>query len=231
MADPNADDVAPYLLAVDPQHDADFVTRLVQAMSGLPALSALHTTLSQDALAAHLASYVSVRIEPDEQRFLLRFADTRVLPALVAALDESQRRQFLGSISAWRHLTPDGRVATLAGPGEACGAGPLRLSAGQFAALVEVSEPDAILGALRERGAIPAGLSPSAAYQRVADSLCRASKQGVLQPADRITWVAFALASDHDAPWEHEPLAPAVARAKAGQAPLADALQACLDGA
>lgn len=230
-ANPEADAVAPHLLAIDPERDACVVERIAHALDGRPALSVLHSRLALDQLAAHLTAYVVVLVDPDEQRFLLRFADTRVLPILVGGLDDTQRRQFLGPLRAWRYVGRDGRIATLAGGGDAAASGPLRLSAEQFASLVDASEADAILGTLRERAALPVGVAPAVTHQRALAALRRADERGVRQPADRTTWVSLALTSDAELPWDHEPFATAVHRALTGQIPLADALQECLDAA
>jgi len=224
------DDVAPYLLAIDPAQDAAFVERIVRRMSGLPAVSAVHTALSLDALAAHLASFVFVLVDPDEQKFVLRFADTRVLPLLVSALDESQRQRFLGPLREWRYVARDGQVGRLPRCAEGEGArGPLLLSAGQFGFLVDASEPDAILAELRGSDRIPEGLLPSTTYRRLVSELQSATEKGILRAMDRMTWAALALTSDDEDPWDREPLAAAVRRTTSGQMTLADALQECLD--
>lgn len=226
------DDVAPYLLAIDPAHDAAFVDRVVQRTSGTPAVSAVYTPLSLDALAAHLASFVFVLVEPDNQKFVLRFADTRVLPQLVGALDERQRRLFLGPLREWRYVARDGRVACLSGGGEQMGSpGPLLLSAGQFSFLVDASEPDAVLAELRSRDGIPGGLLPSIAHRRLVSELQHATRRGIVRAMDRVTWASLMLESDAEMPWESEPLAAAVKRAASGQMSLADALRESLDAA
>lgn len=226
------DEIAPRLLAIDPEHDLAFVDAVLCRLDGQPALSVLHSDLTLDALARHLASYVFVSAAPDDQRFVLRFTDTRILPGLVAALGDAQRRQFVGPLRAWRYVARDGRVASLPGAADAVATpGPLRLDACQFAGLIDGSEPDAILAQLHAHGALPAVLSPAAAHARVVTELARATSAGITAAPDRMTWCAMALGSDDTLRWDLPPLAAAVERAKTGEASLADSLQEQLDAA
>lgn len=226
------EEVAPNLLAIDPQHDAEFVASVVRCLRGCPAVSTLHSALTLEALSAHLASFVFVEIEPEDQRFALRFADTRVLPLLVGTLDDAQRRQFLGLISEWRYAARNGTFVSLPGLVETAGSpGPLRLSEQQFALLVDGSEADAVLGQLRSREAVPPGMLPSEAHARLVRELQRATEFGLQGAPDRLTWCALALGSAEESWWQQAPIATALDKALRGEVSLAEAVQEVLDGA
>lgn len=226
------EEVAPNLLAIDPQHDAEFVASVVRCLSGRPAVSAAHSALTLEALSAHLSSFVFVEIEPDDQRFALRFADTRVLPLLVGALDDAQRRQFLGPLREWRYVARNGTVASLSGLAETAGSpGPLRLNEQQFALLVDGSEADAVLGQLRSSKTVPPGMLPSVAHTRLVRELQRATESGLHGAADRLTWCALALGSAEEAWWQQAPIATAIDKARRDETSLAEAVQEVLDGA
>jgi hypothetical protein len=136
-------------------------------------------------LAARLAAWCV--IEADGQRFNLRFADTRRLPAVLMTLTALQRRQFAGPAVSWSYIARDGTWRTLAldGSSEDIASDP-QLDDVQFGALVEDSRADEILARLSASpGRIP--FLPSKAYTLISSALTSASKTG-LSDNELVDW-------------------------------------------
>lgn len=143
-------DVSPCLLditaAQEPLRPFD---HLLDRCSGKPMLSFLSSQLDIDDLAVHLRPLIEV-ITEDELRWPLRFADTRITPALVDTLDPHQRRALLEPIGGWYIIGRTGELTSLDTSTTATGAmskveQPLSISDEQFARLLSASEPDTII--------------------------------------------------------------------------------------
>lgn len=105
----------------------------------------LASPLGHDALARRLAQRVSALL-PDDVGVVLRYFDTRVFEALLQALPQAQRDDFLGVAAQWVYWNRRcelARMATRFDDAERLDL-PLRLDAGAEAALIDASEPDQI---------------------------------------------------------------------------------------
>lgn len=100
---------APHLLVAPPAPNARlaWLQSIHEACTGKPMLSVLASTLDGPALQQHLRPYLQART-PDTLEWPLRWADTRVLPALLEALEPDQHAHLLAPLLGWwapRHTT------------------------------------------------------------------------------------------------------------------------------
>lgn len=132
-------DLSSFLMPFDP--DDPCAQRILQRCSGWPMVSVIQTHEDVKQLAARMAAWTV--IEADKQRFHLRFADTRRIPAIVQALDPSQRAQLLGPATSWACTTRNGswQAFQFDGADAEVAAFPA-LDTRQFAVLVEDSRID-----------------------------------------------------------------------------------------
>jgi hypothetical protein len=79
--------VAPHLLRLpdDSEKQLTWLNELVASCSGKPMLSVLCSAVPAEALIAHFRPYLLARTE-DSLEWPVRWADTRVLPVLIASL-------------------------------------------------------------------------------------------------------------------------------------------------
>jgi hypothetical protein len=176
-------DVSPFVLPFSPD-DRD-VNAVLRGCQGWPMVNVIETPEPWQDLAARLAAWCV--IEADGQRFNLRFADTRRLPAVLKTLTASQRRQFAGPAVSWSYIARDGTWHTLAldGADEHIASDP-QLDEAQFGALVEDSRADEILARLAASPDCGAFL-PSKAYTLISSALASARKIG-LTDRDLVGW-------------------------------------------
>ena len=114
------------------------------------ALIVLHSTLRFDALATSLRARLDGRLAGGVD-VMLRFFDTRVLPALLDTIDDKTRQAFLCIAEQWMWLDRRGRWQSLrvaAAPVDLHVA-PLTLTQQEEDRLVELSEPDLVLQTLK----------------------------------------------------------------------------------
>ena len=147
-----ARDVSPFLIPLT--SFATEIGALLKRCSGWPMVSLIETCEPLEQLAARLASWCIV--EADGQRFNFRFPDTRRLPAIFRALDETQRAQMAGPAVSWLYVARDGNWADLDVKGRDSGiADQPTLNQAQFALLVDDSRADEVLSQLVGRGDDP----------------------------------------------------------------------------
>lgn len=143
-------DVSPCLMELPVAGGLDNQTdRLIACCSGRPMLGFLFAPLSLAALAEHLRQLIEVRTD-DEVRWPLRFADTRITPALLGVLDPEQRSALFAPLDAWGIIGRNGELQFLVQPetthppARTLGCPPT-ITDDQFAQLVAASEADAII--------------------------------------------------------------------------------------
>lgn len=162
---------SPWLLELPPDQagQLDALTRLLMQSDGLPMLSILSCPLSVEDLAAHLGFHAKVALPPESRAYLLRFADTRIVPVLSDLLEPDQRRQFFGPIGQWAFPDRHGHLAIIRGEGAMTPPPdmPLALNEAQLDAFTWATLPDSILARLQEEASWPAQLSPSARHHLV----------------------------------------------------------------
>ena len=136
--------LAPILVQYSSAHRKQW-DALIELTDGMPALSIIVTPESIEQLAARLVPWCVV--DADGYTLALSFADTRILPAVVAALAPQQRRQLLGPALLWRYTGRDGGWQELpVEPEQALQpAGKVELTAQQVTALMAASEADGMV--------------------------------------------------------------------------------------
>jgi hypothetical protein len=141
-------DVSPF---ITPYHASNKrLLSVLERCSGWPMISAIETAESQANLAARLAAWCVVEIA--DQRFNLRFPDTRRLPAIFDSLTATQRSEFAGPATRWSYIDRSGRWAELNVPVSSSAiADRPSLDDQQFARLVSDSEVDEVISILRDR--------------------------------------------------------------------------------
>ena len=165
---PHADEetfaLSPLLVEYRPEHERTWLS-LLQRTDGLPALSLIVTPESLSQLAHRLGPWCIV--DADGQPLALSFADTRVLPGLIATLTPGQWRQLCGPTRVWQYVARDGGWQALPVPDRAeLAADNVVLDARQCAALIAAAEPDHLLFQLRATGTtLAAGITPALAHE------------------------------------------------------------------
>jgi hypothetical protein len=88
------------------------IKTLLRLANGKPMLSFLASSLDAQSLKEHFSPFLQVETE-DGQQFVLRFADTRILPALIATLRNEQQEAFLSPIVHWWSINRKGELEAL----------------------------------------------------------------------------------------------------------------------
>lgn len=175
------DTIAPLLLALPAklQERPAAVAYLLRQCNGEPMFSLLAGKIPPDLVAEHLATLTKVCLPPDGQAYVLRFADTRIVPALHRHLDDAQRDQLFGPFTQWGYLSRDGQPVTLPGGGleELPPEGPLKLAQAQFDALLRESQPDNFIPLLRQESGEFAQKLPSQQYRLTCEWIARATAE------------------------------------------------------
>ncbi len=190
---------SPHLLAapVGDKEQAAWLQRLFETCAGKPMLSIIASTLDVAALAQHLRPYL-IAITPDTVEWPVRWGDTRILPALLAALTPAQHSHLLSPVYRWWSVRRDGGLISWQGAGDiqpaAAGFDKLPLSDTAFAALVDAAEADAVLANLHDAqpDLFHSG-SPGECHARVARHLTLASASGIEAAGPRQHFSALAL--------------------------------------
>lgn len=115
---PGLAEIAPVLLRV-PDTDEErleFLTFALRETSGKPMLTFLHSREPGRDPAAHLKNQMEA-VDSEGKAFLIRFADTRSLDALLRVFDEAQRQRFLGNL-LWWYFQRDGSLQSVCNAAE-----------------------------------------------------------------------------------------------------------------
>lgn len=144
-----------WLLPLEPttERASAQIQDLLAWTDGAPVLSWLYTAAEQAALQG-LASYLAqIKLEDRAAPLHCRFADTRVLPELLQALDPAQRARVAQLIQRWGWIGRNGEIRHWQSEPDAAAdeAEHLRLSAAQFRRIRAAAEPDAIFALLLEQ--------------------------------------------------------------------------------
>ena len=162
-----------------------------------PMLSFIATSSAVSSVTENFRLFVNA-LTDDNQEFLLRFADTRVLPGLPGALRQTYWDGMTCLLSDWIVVNREGQLQTLplhANRAQLTGA--FQLSPAEFAALVTNSEPDAIIDAIVENNpeALPEG-QRATIYDKVAAACSFAQKHKVQAFPDLVALAYLALLND-----------------------------------
>lgn len=190
-------DMSPFLvqLPAEPALRAQSLATLLRIANGKPMLSFLVSALDLEFLKAHFSSVLQAETE-DGQRFVLRFADTRILPVLATTLDKTQQSALFWPMARWWIINRTGELAALPLPHEGVqqqsATAPysvLPLSAQQYSSLIDAAEADAIIEQLRlvapEQCTV---FQPGSLHQFVHEQLLHATRFGVESVPDRIAY-------------------------------------------
>lgn len=150
----NLPEIAPLLLPYphgDGQDESAARHMIDKLAADKPAVSHIQCDLGLAALAAHLRGFHLVGI-PGRREMIVRWYDTRVLPAWLEVLDPGQRAAFLTGVASWRYYDRfgDAKDVQLV-PGDSTGVDvprPFVLAESQYAALLKSSEADAVIARL-----------------------------------------------------------------------------------
>lgn len=180
------------------------LAKLLRPHSASPAFSWFFSRQSADALCEALAHLGLVRIDGDMDVHC-RFADTRVLPALWAALSEEQHAALSDRVVAWGCCDRAGRPMELVSksaevlPAVSAFAGTLELDARQFGAVLDASEPDTIFSAFLETTPeLIVDRRRSDLYRTLTQSLARATELQVTQAPDRLQFAVLSVYCGED---------------------------------
>ena len=150
-------DIAPLLLDMT-ELPADISDRVIMDAHRLgrtrPCISLLRSDRSLDDLAIHLRAYHLIGL-PGQQRMILRWYDTRILPVWWDIMTSAQRRAFAYGVTEWRYFDRYGEERLLPLSEELIRAtatefAPLRLTESQYNALLTAAETDVVIAHLRD---------------------------------------------------------------------------------
>jgi hypothetical protein len=211
---------APHLLSAPEGEEAreEWLRQLFAACEGKPMISIMASLLSVDELERHFAPYLIARTT-DTLEWPIRWGDTRVLPALLETLDESQRSYLLSPLARWWSPGRDGGLLSWEGGTKkpsVAGIDKLPISDDVFANLVDLSEADAVLARLYDsQPDLLAMASPAECHARVTRHLRVASINNIHSAPAREHFSALALLLKED--FIKEPaMAELLARARQG---------------
>lgn len=126
----------------------------------------------------------------DDQKMLMRFADTRILPILCQTLSPDQLAAFTRHIEVWSYINREGQLkdAPLPPPG-ICAARYIHLSQDQLNLLMQLSEPDAVIDLIAEGmpEIIPRNFKKAEFYELVATACKLGQRYGVTEFPDTVS--------------------------------------------
>ncbi|MFC7421270.1 DUF4123 domain-containing protein [Iodobacter arcticus] len=147
-------DISPILCHFeDIAHIENQMDVLLKATNEQPMLSFWLSALEPEVMYGHFASYTDVTILPEKLSYMLRYADTRILPNLLDAMQDEQRAQFMGAFYSGIYFNRAAEMVELKGcdqlkPNDS----PLCITEQQFTLMLDVSQPDQIIQQLRKLG-------------------------------------------------------------------------------
>jgi hypothetical protein len=172
-----------------------FLDRLIRACEGKPALSFLRAPTSLQQLGEHLRQLLTIKTS-DNQEFLLRYADVRMLPAVFGVLSAEQRRAFLGPVGNWTAVDHLDQLTEMAEPGknDRTLEYPLQLDDTQFARLMDDTVVYSIVSQLEQSfEQFSQEFNLGDRIEFVARNTKRASAHGFNDSADVTAWCMGAL--------------------------------------
>ncbi|MCS0591608.1 DUF4123 domain-containing protein [Massilia norwichensis] len=173
------------------------LSTLVRHRRERPMLSFIGTSSSVSAVNENFRLFANA-VTDDDQAFLLRFADTRVLSGLPHALRQTYWDGMTCLLADWILIDREGKAQALPLRSNRMALkGEFRLSPSEFASLVTSSEPDAVIDAIAETNpeALPEG--PRAAiYDKMTTSCAFAEKHKVRAFPDLVALAYLALLDD-----------------------------------
>ncbi len=230
--------VAPWLfeLSDDPKTLAAQLRQFVALRGSRPMLTFLGSYRDIRALRGHFQPFLYINVQED-LKFLFRFADERVIQALIGVLSpEQESALWPGDLAVWSATRRDGAPAWQPYSPDAQRspmAGPLVLDDKQFDALMDAAEPDVIITNLSatDPDRFNKGKArPADVYGFIGKQLERARAHGIQDTPNLETYclAAMAAGSRFD---EHAEFGYAITQAARQPGALAGLLAAVADAA
>lgn len=178
---------APLLVTIPGEQRSNAHLRdILRHCAARPMISFIASRIPLSELSEHWRSLHRVSIV-DEQRMLLRFADTRVLSVLPDILTPSQWLSYSAPLDKWLVLERTGAFTEIAlAPAGTLPDQDIKLSEHQVDALLAASQPDAIIELLKNSmsDVVPDSLRNSDFYELIRGSCQLAASHGVELFAD-----------------------------------------------
>lgn len=142
---------APWLMPIyDSSPDSRLLNTVFRHCGARPMISIVGSRVPLDSLSEHWKSLHRVDVL-DHGHMLLRIADTRVLAVLPRILDPAQWRAYTEPLAHWLVLERGGKLAALPmAPDDLTADEAIQLRQRQVDALLQASQPDAIIDLLME---------------------------------------------------------------------------------
>lgn len=191
-------EVSPLLCQLEtsqPETIATQVELLLKVTAGQPMLSFWLSPREREEIYSHFDHYFEVTILPEKLRYILRYADTRILPNLLSALNNEQKTQFLGPFTQLIYFNREGKMQDQScAPETAIAQKPLTLDEQQFDQMMDASLPDQLIASLKTEARFMQKLHhPSQAYDWILHICALARADGVNEFADVRAWALFQL--------------------------------------
>lgn len=173
------------------------VLRLLRHCRGRPMLSFIRTEIDPEALRDSWQNVLEIETE-DGQSFLLRFPDTRTIPAIASVLPSSAWHRLSRNVGRWLYVDRSGKLQSL--PPSTAESTPeddkknsIRITDKALAELLESSQPDALADALNEHfpGLLPAD-DGALAHQHLTE-VCQLAARNGIEPFPELTALAIAV--------------------------------------
>lgn len=177
--------VAPHLLRFPDESEKQlgWLNELIAVCAEKPMLSILFSAVPAGELLAHFRPYLLARTE-DSLEWPVRWADTRVLPALIATMTPIERNHFMAPLHRWSCLDRTGEMLEWIGNGSQNPAPAdfdcWPLDDARFSQLVDEAEADVIISTLHEtQPDLFDGQEPPRVHATVKKNLALASRYGL----------------------------------------------------
>ncbi|MGW8393936.1 DUF4123 domain-containing protein [Pseudoduganella sp. HUAS MS19] len=180
---------APMLVPVDPVNNQAFVSRLLKHCYDRPMVSFIACQIELDKLSESWRQLHWITAV-DQQRMILRLADTRILLALPQTLKKNQWAAFAEPVAQWLIVNRTGDLAPLDLPAQdTAKVSTIHLELEQLSALLSAAEPDNVLATLSDSMSdiLPMDIRPSVRYEIVAQCCELASRFNISNWADVVS--------------------------------------------
>ncbi|MEN9659887.1 MAG: hypothetical protein RL571_3352 [Pseudomonadota bacterium] len=180
-------EVSPLLCPLNTQSGLQAqIELLLQITAGQPMLSFWLSPLDREAVFSHFANYCDVILLPEKISMILRYADTRILPNLLATLSPEQSAMFLRPFVKLAYFDRAAKPVVVNGAHQPQIADkPLILDELQFNQMMDHSLPDQVLQQIYRdqlQALLPA--QASLAYAQVSNECMAARAEGLTEVAE-----------------------------------------------
>jgi hypothetical protein len=186
------------------------IKRLLTWCNGKPMLSFWASQKDQAALINHWQRYLNLNTTEGDH-YLLRFADTRVLASLPTVLNSEHWSQLTSPLETWLIINRAGQLQELPCKSNnltVLSETPITLSASELAALIDASEPDAIVQVLeKDFSELLQSRSRAALFHRIAFISQQAKRHQITTFLDVVAMatVELSMPDEYSGQWLKEP--------------------------